>query len=511
MLDRIREAKERVQKLYKNLRFDSWSNPFTGLGTERDKMYYNTFSANTRLDDELAETLYAEDDIAARVCDTMPEYAFRKGVKVQISPDDDAETDDLEATKAETEDLEKAVMDEFERLDVVTKFTDAAVWANVFGGCALLIGGADGARGYGLLEPLNENAIKSITHLNVIDKRYMIPISWYTDPEEPMFGEPRTYLITPFAYPRGPTDTLRNSPGVIELHESRLLMFGGVRTSIYRRQQFDGWKDGLLQRMHTVLKQFGVSWDSLAHIISDANMGVFKMAGLIDAIAANETDVIQQRLQLLDISRSNIRSVVLDAGDNGNPGEEFLRQNFSWSGIREPFDLLMYRLSAAARVPVTVLMGRSPAGMNATGESDERNFYDQVEAYRTQGDILPNLNKLVRLLFLAKSGPTNGKEPGNWYVEFPNLWSMTPKEEAEIYNLRADGDTKYITAGVLLPEEVALSRFGPEGGQDATIMIDLNSRVAGEDEPELEPVTAPPAPVPNDKVVDISDGMDEDE
>ena len=471
-IEETRKALEKHRARYP--RTDSWSNPFTGLGTSRDKTTYSTFALNDRLTDEQAEALYAEDDIASRVCDTMPEYALRKGVNVKIAPNKEEETSDIEGTMAELKEMEADVSTKLTELKVISKFTDAAVWANVFGACGLLIGGADGAdTPEALLEPLNEDAIKEITHLNTVDKRYMTPIKWYADPQKPKFGEPETYLITPYVVPGANVSQLMNIPGAHEIHETRLLMFDGIRTSVRRRQDHDGWKDSLLQRMQTVLKQFGTSWDTLAHIISDANQGVFKMKGLIDALSADDQDVISARLQLVDMSRSAVRAVVLDAED-----EDFMRQNFTWTGIEKPFELLMYRLSAAARQPVSVIMGRAPAGMNATGEHDQTNFYDQIEAYR-QEKLLENFQTLIRLIFKSKQGPTNGAEPENWTVEFPSLYTMTPREDAEIYQMTSDGDFKNVQSGILHANEVSLSRYGPDS--DSDIVIDLESRTSDAD------------------------------
>lgn len=468
-------------------RADGWSNSFTGLGTTRDKTTYSEFVAKSRISDEEADLLYAEDDVASRICDTMPEHALRQGFEVEISPDSDADADDLDAMSAELKELETAVTARLKTLKVVSKTVDALVWSNVFGGSAVILGIDDGAEGDSLAEPLNEDNIKSFTHLNVIDKRYLTPLKWYGDPISEKFGTPETYLITPFATAAVTVSVaqMRGMQGVHEVHESRLVLTNGIRTSIKRRQNQDGWEDSLLNRVSTALKQFGVSWDTLAHIITDANQGVFKMAGLIDALAADEANLIQTRMELLDMSRSALRSVVLDA-----EGEEFSRQNFSWAGIEKPFELLMYRLSLAARVPVSILMGRSPAGLNATGESDFRSFYGQVEAYQ-EFQVAPFLERIVRLLLLSKDGPTAGREPENWKIEFPSLWTMTPTEKADYRLKTSQADKNWVETGVLLAEEVAMSRFGPNGFSIET-SIDLNARMMPEEvEEEPMPSTTP--------------------
>jgi phage-related protein (TIGR01555 family) len=479
-----RDLVERIERHKKRYRMDGWSNPFSALGTERDRSTYTQFLPGTRLSVTEQETLYAENDVASRICDTMPEYSLRKGIGINVAPDDEA--DDPEQALKDANETASAAMKELKTLKAVQRFTDAGVWGNVFGGSAILPGGADGASGEQLIEPLDENRIKKISHLNVIDRRHLTPMDWYDDPMEAKFGEPKTYLITPFITSRLTAENIGTLQGISVVHETRLLLFGGVRTSTERRQRNEGWQDSLLDRIYKVLQQFGVGFDTLAHIIEDANQGVWKLEGLIDALAADEQDVIQGRMAMADMSRSAVRALVLDAEQ-----EDFVRQNFSWSGFREPFELLMQRLSTAARQPVSVIMGRAPSGMDATGEHDTKNFYDQVESYR-KNEIEPNLERLIGLLLKASDGPTRGKEPENWELTFPSLWSTTPKEEAEIYNVRSQGDKSNVEAGILLPEEIALSRYGPNA-DSGTISIDVSARMDpdGFDEPEPEPVEEP--------------------
>lgn len=469
---KLEEAREKLRKRYP--RADSWENPFTGLGTTRDKVTYGIFTAGPRVSDEELDVLYAENDVAARICEGMPELALRKGIEISVAPDKDFDGDNAEDAVIAAQETASDISDKLNEIKTIKSVLDAAVWGNVFGAGAIILGGADGAEGDELLEPLNEDKIDDIAHLNVIDKRYLTPIKWYDDPMAKNFGKPMTYLVTPQVYTGINTDDLIGTGGIYEIHESRLLLFGGVRTSIKRRQDNDGWEDGLIQRCYKVLSQFGQSFDSLAHMIQDANQAMFKMDGLIDALAADEQNVISARMQMIDMSRSLVRAVVLDA-----EREEFSRQNFSWQGIEKPFELMMQRLSMAAKQPVSAIMGRAPQGMNATGEHDTKNLYDQVEAYRDQGELRENLERLIHLVLVSKNGPTGGQEPEKWELKFPSLYSMTPKESAEIYETQARGDTAYVTTGVLLPDEVAISRFGPGDSED--IEIDMEARTGFED------------------------------
>ena len=303
------------------IKLDGWSNTYTGLGTTRDKMTYSTFEGSEDISDNMLDYLYHGDDMAARACDAVPEEMMRPGFEIKS---DEVDSETLQA-----------INDALTDLEVKSKFTDSAAWARVFGGCIAYIGAIDGANNVQLREPLNEEGIKEITTINVIDRRYACPLEWYTNPNDRNFGKPKVYAISSDGSGSGQTVTQ------LEIHESRLLRFDGLRASVTYRQKHNGWGLSLLQRMHQILQDYGMSFQSLAHLLSDANQGVIKMKGLFEALAANNTTLIQQRLQLIDMSRSDVRSIVLDAED-----EDFIRQNFSWSGIDQPFTMMMLRLSA---------------------------------------------------------------------------------------------------------------------------------------------------------------------
>lgn len=477
------------------VRADGWSNALTGLGTTRDKLTATTFGRGRVLGEAELEALYAENDMAARICDALPEDATREGY--QISSDGG----DADAAQAHLDDL-----------DPLDKITEAWVWGRVFGWGAVILGADDGARDTALADPLQVDRVRRFDHLNVVDRRYATPLSWYGDPTQAGYGKPRTYLITPSALPSGPTslrsavgaplsarvEAARRIRGTIELHESRLIVFGGVRTTIQRRRMNQGFDDPLLQRVHTVLTQFGVAWDSLAHILQDGYQGVYKVKGLIDAIAGTDPDALQTRLSLMDMARSAVRSVIVDADM-----EEFERQSLQLSGLDKIMELFMLRLAAAAGMPATVLMAQSPAGMNATGESDMQWWYDRVEHAR-ESILRPALRRMAELSFAAGIGSA----PSDWSITFPPLWAPSATEAATMRLQQAQTDQIYYDLGVLTESEIALSRFGVDGWSAET-QIDRDAREAmaedevaelGEPDPEppptVPPSTAPPAPEP---------------
>lgn len=407
-------------------RSDSWQNLLTGLGSARDKVSHTQFHGGAgSLSAETLEGLFIEDDIAARVCELPPNEMLRQGFSISIGDDKEAQ---------------QAINELLRELSFAKKLMDALIWARVFGGAALFLGIDDGQDPQ---LPVREASIKNLRFVSVLNSSELHPLALYSDPLSGKFGEPEIYQIH--------STGLR--PGAsTHIHESRLLVFHGSRTPKRAQMRNHGWSLSVLQRLYPVMQQFNASWQATSHLMTDAAQAVFKLKGLHSAIAANRTEDLLKRMELVDMSRSVSRSILLDADD-----EEFSRDSYNLGGIHEILDKFMLRLAAAARMPVSLLMGQAPAGLGATGDSDIRFFYDQIRA--AQEDLKPQISRFVRLLTLAKEGPTKGAEL-SFKVEFPSLWQSTAKEQAELEVMHADADCRYIQEGVLLPEEVARRRFG---------------------------------------------------
>ena len=93
---------------------------------------------------------------------------------------------------------------------------------------------------------------------------------------------------------------------------------------------------------------------------------------------------------------------------------------------------------------MTKLFGRSPAGMNATGESDLKNYYDYVDSQR-ESKLRPALYQLLPVLFMSEVGSI----PDDFDIDFPPLWTPTAKEVAEIAKSKAEAIVSTYQAGLL--------------------------------------------------------------
>lgn len=442
------------------LRADSWTNLLTGLGdAARDKRLAARAVTNLLTYDD-AHTLYRGNALAKRIVNRPAREMVRAGFDVCVDDDSDAGEEvgaALEALRV------KAVLNEALRL------------RRAYGGALVVVGANDGAGLTSLREPLAENRIASIDFLTVLDPRDAFATEYQANPFAPGFGEPTLYRVQPRAL--GTVGI-----GVVDVHASRVLRFCEPVASLDDLQSNHGWGDPILGAAHGVLRDFDMTWDGAAALITDFAQAVWKVEGLAEAIAAGRTELVIDRLKIMDLSRSMLRGTVIDSK------EDFERKPTPVSGLPDLMDRFASRLSAAVDMPISLLMGESPSGLNATGSSEIRSWYDYLSSLQ-ETDLQPQVERLVRLLMLSKAGPTKGVEPEVWSVKFRPFWQLDDVQQADVRSKLATADAVYLTNGVVTPDEVATSRFGGDTfGND--LQLDRSNRSAFADVDPNDPTLA---------------------
>lgn len=450
------------------VRRDGWENTLTGLGTSRDKMMYGSFSPAPRISDYELSALYHHHHLSKRIVNIRPKEAFREGFKVEVKDDTD---------------LAKEINQSITKLGLAHLFRDGQIWGRLYGGCLLIAGIDDGKE---MSEPLEDDAeIRTIQYLLLLDKRYIYPATWYEDPSHPKYQQVETYGVMT------PTGTMLES----SVHESRCIRFGGAITDERERRANNSWDFSILQAIYDALRDGEQNWKAASTMMTDASQGVFKIKGLLASLLTPKgQETMATRMQIVDMARGVARSILLDADSN----ESYEKIPTQFAGVSDILDRSMMWTAAAAEIPVTLLFGRSAAGMNATGDADYRWFYDSIKGEQTQ-EVDPNLRRIIDWILRAKDGPTLGDVPEEYTICFPRLWQPTPLEAAQIRKLNAETDSIRIGDTVWTAAEVALSRAA--GGDDAPVEIDEELRtIQNDNELELakngpiDPLAGLPAP-----------------
>lgn len=449
-----------------SIRRDDWQNFFTGVGVfGKDKRVGTNFHLHQLSFDQLKD-LWLGDDLAARAVETIPKEALRQGYDIVISNSQKGSTgrggnsgmDPIELSAEVTQKLDVLGADEY--------LETAGYYERGYGGGAVLIGANDGQAD--LTKPLNLNKVKSIDWLTPLEARELMPLYAYADPRAPKFGQPEIYQLTSRSVL--PSFSGNFASATMSIHESRLLLLPGIRVSRYQvTTARGGWGESVLSRVYRVLRDFNSAWSSAGVLVTDFAQSVIKIAGLWEALALDGNQAFANRLAAMEYGRSVVNAITIDAGD------EYSRQQTPLTGLPDLLEKFAVRLAAACDMPLTLLFGTSPAGMNATGESDVRFFYDRVAAYQKR-KMEPALRRLCQIIFRTIG---NKREPDKWNVKFRPLWQDSAKDKAAAMFTQAQADNIWIQAGVLSPEEVAAAHWG-KGEYDPNITVDFDAREAQE-------------------------------
>jgi uncharacterized protein len=507
-------------------KYDGWHNAITRLGERlHDKRLYGRHNADRIIDLE-AEDIWRGDALAARAVEEVPNQILRAGVEVQIQQDPgESEKADgrrrrvdrlrwmrsdegrrwwgkrIDALQAslpvkeqlrakirkdlasevfpdesgtaatqQSKEMQEAIGEQMDELEVLETFTDAMKAESGYGGAAVFPIIRDGETD--LSKPLDHDRIQSVDGLDWLTPLELIPFQWYAEPTDLYFGRPQLYWMQRISIGNIGASVR------IPIHESRLITFPGVVVSRRQLREHWGWGDSLLVRMKEVLRDFGSSHQGAAILMTEFAQAYMKIKGLNASFASSESTLLAQRATAFQEGISIARVGIIDAE------EEYGRVTTPVSGLPELLDRMANLLAATAEMPVTILMGQAPAGLNATGASDIRAWYDKIDRLRRE-KLARRLRKFMMMLFAAEDGPTGGSVPDKWSFKWGHLWQPTEQEQAQARYLVAQADQIYIAAGVLIAEEVARSRFGGDE-YSAETQLDADIRDSHDDQVEME-------------------------
>lgn len=455
-------------------RANGWANLYTAMGADPNDVGGNrtsySYQASARLGPAMLDTLYHEDSFAARICEAVPKHALRRGFTVKVPNAPGVQTD---------------INTALEDLGVAARFLEAWTWARVEGGGAVLLGADDGQP---VESELSLDSLRGVRWLASLTTRELWTESWELDPEKARFGEPEVYRLQRTGGGGGSDSRA--------VHRSRVIRFEGLPTTRQRRNQLRGWGESVLQRAYPNLQEWNGAHVAVGALLQDASQGVLKFKDLMALMTSDPMGIMKRRLEIMDLGRSAMRSIILDSD-----GESFERTEVgALSGLPQILDRMSLRLSGASEIPVSILLGQAPAGMDATGEADMEAWRDAVSAERTKV-LLPALTHITRLVFRSKDGPTKGAEPEGWTIELPPLREPSEEEKADTRLKTAQADDIYLRNGVTTPEEVAKSRFTAEGWSMETT-VDLGARAPLEEPPANDN----PTPTPVDPSLPADNG-----
>lgn len=375
------------------VKMDGWFNVLSGLGGKKDKSTYTQHAGYTWLDDETLTSIYIGDGLGGRIVDIVADDMTREWIDFDVENG-------------------AVFRDELIRLNAEEAFNIALKWQRLYGGALLIIGALDGNPPE---KPLNEKKIKTIQYLKVVDRTCvdMNASEFYTDPADPNFGKVKVFVIN---------YNINGQLIKMKVHSSRCIEFHNdaipsvALHSVPLSVRY--WGMSSLQRIYEEVRDLGGVTQSTLNILFEFIIGKYKFNNLQELIAEGNEKQLVTRMEIMDMSKSILNAVILDNE------EDYTRDYANLAGIPEVIDRFMLKLSGSTTIPVTRLFGRSPAGLNATGENDLRNYYDLVESNQ-RNKLKPTLMRLVGII-------SNYKKVSPIDIKFNSLYQTTEQEKAAI-------------------------------------------------------------------------------
>jgi phage-related protein (TIGR01555 family) len=469
----------------KGRRHDEWTNVITGLGIAgRDWRTSTELSTDAALSWRQIDDLYRQDNLAARIVDEIAENACRRWIRI------------VGNEGADTSEFQRQVFAHLERLKAKQSFLEWLKKGRKDGGALLLIGADDGRD---ISKPIQPSRVREIRHLHCIESRAVVPDVIDLDPMSDNFGCPLMFRLLPravmsstFVAPNSRAFKLQSVTNGLRIHYSRVFMHDGVQISERLRLQQKGWGDSVFQRAWASIENYRVLWGHIATLFKHVAQTVVKLSGYADLVAGDFEQVIQKRLSEIQMARSTMNVVPLDAED------ALQEQTLSGlSGALEIFKYAQEDLAQTSDMPLTRLFGHRPAGFSSQDQSGQINWNQRVRGLQEDRLYSP-LMDLIALIVECYNIPA----PDNWHIEFLPLEEPSEAEAADTRLKNAQADDIYVKNASLEPGELRETlRADPKSRFIMNKGPARHDIVANPDAPVHPPTTAamikPPPPPKN--------------
>lgn len=369
----------------------------------------------------------------------MHRGSWLAGLAVDIPADDMTRMGIDYKTELEPKDMEQ--IDQLSQaLDIWAKIAEVIRWGRLYGGAlgVHLIDGQDPR------EPLRVEAVGAGQYkgLLVLDRWQVEPmLDDLVTQYGPHLGLPRYYRVQTNA------PALRGS----YIHYSRVA-FRHVGISLPYNQQLTEnlWGISVLERLYDRMLGFDTATAGATQLIGKAYLRTLSVDGLRDVVSSGGK-ALEGLVQYTELMRryQGIEGMsLIDAKDKFEG-----HQHQAFSGMDDVLIQLGQQLSGALQIPLVRLFGQSPSGLNSTGESDLRMYYDSIAQQQKKGLFS---GVLVTYILLAQT--LGIKLPPNFWVDFRSLWVLKEDEKTTIANSVTDAVTKAHDSG-LISDKVAMQEL----------------------------------------------------
>jgi hypothetical protein len=329
----------------------------------------------------------------------------------------------------------------------------ALVKSRLYGGSAIIMGVDQGTFQQELkLEDIKKGDLK---FAHVVSSRMISAGPVVREITSPWFGEPTYYQRSSSATtpPPGGVEpigepTMGQSEGdTLYIHPSRVIRLVGNQYPDMEMAP-DAWGDSVLQPVQDAVKNAGITQSALTTIINEAKLDIIKVPSLTNKMQTEAgTQALFRRFNEANLGKGILKALLLDKE------EEWERTQLQLANWDEVLNCYFLICCAAADIPATRFMGREPAGLNATGDSDMRNYHDRLSSDQ-KVRLTPALARFDEVLIRHTFGSRDEKIKYDWNP----LYQLSDTEKADAELKGAQAHQVDVNSGLISPHVLQTGR-----------------------------------------------------
>lgn len=228
-----------------------------------------------------------------------------------------------------------------------------------------------------------------------------------------------------------------------EVHRSRLLTFAGRELPDLLKPAYVFAGLSLSQMIKPYVDNWLDARQSVANMLRSFSTMV--LGTDMDAVlTGGSASALVERAALFTNNRDNQGLMIVDKDT-----ETLTNVSAPLSSLDKLQAQAQEHIASVSGIPLVVLLGVTPSGLNASSDGEMRAFYDKVMAMLERCVRAP-LTTVLSIIQLDEYGAI---DPSITF-EFEPLYELSEAERAVARKTDADTDAVYITAGVVSPDEV---------------------------------------------------------
>lgn len=227
-----------------------------------------------------------------------------------------------------------------------------------------------------------------------------------------------------------------------KVHHSRLFMFISREVPDIIKPAYNFGGISLTQLINPYVDRWLATVAAINRLIN--NFSIISLASnLVGILAGGPAGALLKRLKFFTQRRDNQGVFLIDKAQ-----EELDQVAVPLSGLSELQAQSQEHMAAPTHLPLVVLTGITPAGLNASSEGEIQVFHDWIHAVQ-EAMIRPHLDKMIKAIMLHLWGAIDKEIT----YDFVPLKEVVGEAAARIVKMKADAGIAYVQNAIIDPLE----------------------------------------------------------